>query len=111
MTENEVIKNVLLEELGVNNTKKSADDVIRVYEKRYGNRVSNWPKLRQDLKTLLNSNHSNKNLLGRAIIKQVLEKGLNHIYISPDKECKDFRKILFKTRKEEFMQRVYQVFN
>ena len=109
--ESEVVKNVLLEELGVTTTSRSVEDVIRVYEKRYGNSVTNWPKLRQDVKIVLASDHAGKNLLCRDIIRQVLKNGLNYIYISDEKTCKEFRKAMLNAKRKKFMQRVYQVFN
>jgi hypothetical protein len=107
----EMLKTVLLEELGVKHSSRDVGLVVRAYEKRYGSKVSNWKKLEQDIRVLLHSNYSNKTLLSRAIIKQVLDKGLNHIYVSEEGVCVEFRKALFKAKRDDFMLRVQRVFN
>lgn len=111
MSDGNVIKSVLLEELGFNNSSRSVDAVIRVYEKRYGGRVSNWDKLGQDIRTILGSGHANRKFLSRVIIRTAIDNGLNYIYVSDEPYCKEFRKVLFNTRKNDFMRRVRQVFN
>ncbi|MBR9679326.1 MAG: hypothetical protein GON13_03600 [Nanoarchaeota archaeon] len=106
-----MLKTVLLEELGVRSSSRNVGLVVRAYEKRYGGKVGNWKKLEQDIRIILNSKCSNKKLLSRAIIKEVLDNGLNHIYVSDDSVCAEFRKSLFKAKRDDFMLRVQMIFN
>ena len=111
MRSESVIKTVLLEDMGLNNSSRNTDSVIRAYEKRYGSRVSNWWKLEQDLRVLLRSSYPDRFILGRSIVRKALEKGLNYVYVSSDGNCVKFRQALFKTRSGDFMRRVRMVFN
>ena len=106
-----MLKTVLLEELGVKSSERDVGLVVRAYEKRYGSKVSNWKKLEQDITVLLQSKYANRTLLSRSIIKLVLVNGLNHIYVSEDSVCVEFRKALFKAKRDDFMRRVQRIFN
>ncbi len=106
-----IIKSVLLDRMGLESSSRDVNSVITVYEKRYGSKVSNWLKLEQDLRVLLESSNSKKRVLGRIIVHKAIEKGLNYVYISNDSDCKEFRKTIYTTKRNDFMNRVRCVFN